>query len=303
MKSANPDVDRDAELAVFGAHGPLLLNTVRVVVRAMEHAPVRYQYLSLEEHEALFMTDATEGVRVQIRELLYHAHFAAVATLVRAYRWAEGCIAAYSNNLFLPFCASARGLLEATGDSYDGLPRVPLALAEQKANIRKALEGTWPPLHLNYKDIEDVLLHFAHARRVDRKQKAGAPEYVEAKLPSTYTKPLEDFPPGGFYEWYQELCELAHPASDSVCYMLVPESEGRLDFHPSVDRERLQAHLATHQARLGEVLRISQVPALVMLRVLLHVAPPELHNSAVKSIDLRQIGLWRKCAVALGVDA
>jgi hypothetical protein len=302
MKSSQSPVAKDAEQAVFGVNGPLMLNTMRIVVAALEHAPVRYKYLSLDEHEALFKTDAAAGVRVQMTELLYHAHFAAVATLVRAYRWAGGCLAAYSQDLFLPFCASARGLLEATGDSYDGLPRVPLALAGQKANIQKALKGTNPPLQLRYKDLEDVLLHFSHAKRVDKSQRAMSPDYVPAKLPSAYTKPLEDFPPGGFYDWYQELCELTHPASDSVCYMLVPDTAGRLEFQASIDCERIETHLEENQARLAEVLRISQVPALVMLRVLLYVGPPELHVSAVKGIDLRQIGLWRKCAAALGVE-
>ena len=293
---------RDAEVTVFGANGPLLLDTVRTVIRGLEHSPVRYKYLSIEDHRALLEADLAAGVKVQVTELLHHAHFAAAATLARAYQWAEGCLLAYSRDLFLPFCASARGLLEAVGDSYDGLPRVPLALAEQKRAIKSALAGTSPPQMLNYKEVEDFLLHFAHGKRVDRAQRASAPDYVEAKLPSTYTKPLEARPPGGFLGRYQELCELTHPASDSVCYMLVPDAEGRLELHPSVDRERIQTHVIAHQARLAELLRISQVPALVMLKVLLHIGPPELHVNTVRGIGLRDIRLWQKCAAALGVS-
>lgn len=278
-----------------------MLETVRTVIRGLEHIPVRYNYLSIEEHTELFRANLAAGVQAQATELLYHAHFAAVATLVRAYRWAEGCLSAYSQDLFLPFCASARGLLEAAGDSYDALPRVPLSLAENHLALRQALSGASPPPLLNFKQIEDVLLHFAHAKRTDRLARAELPEYASAKLPSTYTKPLEEFAPGGFYAWYQELCELTHPASDSVCYMLVPNAEGRLALHPSVDRERIRAHLGLHQERFAEVLRVSQVPALVMLRVLSHVGPSELHVVTLKSIDISHIRLWQKCAAALRI--
>ena len=301
MNSPN-QLSREAELAVFGPTGPTMLETVRIVIRGLDHTPVRYKYLSIEEHRELFKANLAAGVKAQATELLYHAHFAAVATLVRAYRWAEGCLSAYSHDLFLPFCASARGLLEAAGDSYDALPLVPLPLAENHVALKQALSGASPPPLLNYEQIENILLHFAHAKRVDRADRAELPDYFPAKLPRTYTKPLEEFAPGGFYAWYQELCELTHPASDSVCYMLVPSADGRLAFHPSVDRERIRAHLAAHQGRLAEVLRISQVPVLVMLRVLLHVGPSELHIGALKGIDISHIRLWQKCAVSLNVD-
>jgi len=301
MNSTNR-AQREAETAVFGPNGPLLFETVRTVIRGLEHVPVRYTYISFEDHKTLMENDPAEGVRVQAVELLYHTHFAAVATLVRAYRWAEGCLAAYSNSLFLPFCAAARGLLEAAGDSFDGLPQVPLSLAQNHLAIKSALAAKSPPLLLNCEQIENVLLHFAHAKRVDKKQKSDVPEYVPAKLPSAYTKPLEAYEPGGFYAWYQELCELAHPASDSVCYMLLPEGEGRLAFHPSIDRERIYTHIAAHQQRLTELLRLSQVPALVMLRVLSHIGPSELRVSTLRDIDIGHIQLWQKCAAAMSVD-
>lgn len=292
---------KEAELAVFGPNGPLLFKAVRTVMRALEHAPVRYKYISFEDHAVLMGNDLSEGVRVQTVELLYHAHFAAVATLVRACRWAEGCLAAYSNNLFLPFCASARGLLEAVGDSFDALPQVPFTLAQNHLTIKSALAKKLPPPLINYKEIEDVLLHFSQAKRVEKGRKAEVPDYVPAKLPSAYTKPLEAYEPGGFYAWYQELCELSHPASDSVCYLLLPEDDGRVSFHPSIDRERIQAHIANHQQRLAELFRLSQIPALVMLRVLSHIGPPELRVSTLGDIDIGHIPLWKKCAAQMGV--
>ena len=198
----------NAEITVFGENGPELLKNVRTVIREVEHAKIHYKYTSIEEHQAILQKNRSNGIRIQTIEILNHAHFAAVATLVRAYRWAEGCLAAFSQNLFLPFCASARGLLEAVGDSYDALPRVPLSLAENHLTIKNSLNGKLSRFIINWKEIEDVLLHFSHARRIENMEKCTAPDYAVAKLSNAYIKPLEGFPPGNFYDWYQELCEL-----------------------------------------------------------------------------------------------
>lgn len=276
---------------------------LRAMVRDLEHTPVRYQFLSLEAHSELLHSDVIAGVRAQVTEMLYHAHFASVATLMRAYRWAEGCLAAYRQDLYLPFCASARGLLEAVGDSFDGLARVPLSLADASKSIKAGLAGTSGPILFKYDEIEAVLLHFSHARRLTKEEKAVLPEYAKARDPKAYTQPIEAHGPGGFYPWYQELCELTHPASDSVCYMLVPEEDGRVSFNPSIDHERLAAHVGLHQKRLAELLRLAQVPAITMLRVLLHFPCPELHVSAVAGLDMSRMPLWQKCATKLGVAA
>ncbi len=274
---------------------------LRAMVRDFEHSPVRYQYLSLQDHTELFERDIAAGVRAQVTELLYHAHFASVATLIRAYRWAEGCLSAYSQDLYLPFCASARGLLEAVGDSFDGLARIPLSLADASNSITANLAGVSPPILFNYGELEERLLHFSHARRLSKEEKAALPEYAKARDPKAYTLPIEAQGPGGFYAWYQELCEMVHPASDSVCYMLLPEQDGRVSFNPSVDRERLVVHVGQHKERLAELLRLAQVPAITMLRVLLHFPLPDLHVKAVADLDMSQMPLWRKCASKLNV--
>jgi len=274
---------------------------MRAMVRDLEHTPVRYLHLSVEDHRQLFQQDVTAGVRVQVTELLYHAHFASVATIVRAYRWAEGCLAAYSQDLYLPFCASARGLLEAVGDSFDGLALVPLSLADASKSIKAGLAGTSGPILFNYGELEERLLHFSHARRLSEAERTSMPQYMQPKRTKKYTDPIEAQGPGGFFDWYQELCELAHPASDSVCYMLIPEEDGRHSFNPSIDHERLAAHVGQHQKRLAELLRLAQVPAITMLRVLLHFPLPELHVNSVAGLDMTGMPLWRKCAARLVV--
>ncbi len=279
----------------------MMFAVLRAMVRDLEHTPVRYEYLADDDFSELLRKDIVAGVRVQVTELLYHAHFASVATIVRAYRWAEGCLAAYSQDLYLPFCASARGLLEAVGDSFDALVRMPLTFADASKSIKAGLAGTSGPILFKYDEVEAVLLHFSHARRLSKEEKAALPEYAKARDPKAYTQPLEAHGPGGFYNWYQELCELAHPASDSVCYMLVPEEDGQVSFHPSIDHERLAAHVDQNRERLAELLRLAQVPAITMLRVLLHFPLSNLHVNAVAELNMSQMPGWRKCAAKLGV--
>ena len=83
--------------------------------------------------------------------------------------------------------------------------------------------------------------------------------------------------------------------------MLVPDAQGRVAFNPSIDRERIAEHVANHQARFAELLRLSLVPSMVLLKVLLHFQVPALHVKAIAEFDMSNIVLWQKCAAALGV--
>lgn len=294
---------RKNESAVFGPNGPLMFDALRSIVRDLDHAPVHYEFTSIEEHTKLFKQDLAAGQRVWATEILYHAHFASVATLVRAYRWAEGCLSAYSSGLFLPFCASARGLLESVGDSYVSLVRVPQALCHIRENLRSNLASNRPPIICDYKPVEDLLLHFSHARRPTRAERGTLPEYAIAKESAEYTKAIEHLVPGGFADWYKELCGHTHPADQSIGYMLLQADDGRrVQFVPSTDRECLAIHLENHQARLEELLRVAQVPAMVLLRVLLHFDLPQLHIKAVADLNMTGLPYWKQCAAVLGVE-
>ena len=202
--------------------------------------------------------------------------------------------------LFLPFCASARGLIEAVADSYDGFIDVPEVFSRQEHYITLALKREPQDKYLDFGPVENTLLHFSHARRLTREERLHQPEFARAKeLGATIASTLDGFEPYGFREWWSELCELTHPASDSVCYLLVPKLDGRLSFLPSIDEQLLDTLLVQHRSRLAELLRLSIVPAMLMLKVLLHFPLPGVHVNYMRSVDLSSIRAWAKCASLL----
>ena len=96
---------------------------------------------------------------------------ASVSALLRAKRWADATCVTYEKENFVGWAASFRGLLESAGDTYDGLVRIPAALALHHRGISLCLAGreqNW----VRAKELEDALDHFVHAKWTRAKKKA-----------------------------------------------------------------------------------------------------------------------------------
>ena len=74
-------------------------------------------------------------------ELVDKAHLAAITALMRAKRWADAICLLHDNPNFVAWAAAARGLLEAAGDTVDGLLNIPASLAQHHHSIRRCLAG------------------------------------------------------------------------------------------------------------------------------------------------------------------
>jgi hypothetical protein len=74
-------------------------------------------------------------------EILQRAHLSALASLLRAKRWAEGTLAGIAQPNLLATAAALRGLIEAAADTVHGIGGVPQTLASEHARIESALHG------------------------------------------------------------------------------------------------------------------------------------------------------------------
>jgi hypothetical protein len=295
--------DRPTIVELFGIDGDILLDVSRKLVRELDHAPIRYSFMSEEDYKDLLSTNLAEANAVYVRELLYRAHLAAVTSLIRALRWSEGCLVAYQSGLFLPFTASCRGLLESVSDAGYSIARMPYSFAEHFQAFQMALRGNFKESLVVAKSIEDPLVHFTEGRRLDRSEKSIFPIEFRAKQPSDYiAETLEKYEPYGFYEWYSELCEYAHPAGNSVGYLLRQREEDRnLELLPSSDSLHFDKFLLNHKSRLNTVLRYQLQISLITLKVLAQYSISELRSNVVGALDLSEYELWRKCAQVLNL--
>src|SRR5262249_9115949 len=123
------------------------------------------------------------------KEIVYRAHLSASVSLLRSMRWIEGTVREYQAHNLLGWAACARGLWEATGDSCYSLLQIPTSLAEAQHQVRSCIAGKETE-KLVPSEIEELLVHFTHARRLPGKLKDAA-DATRAKDATEYIAALE----------------------------------------------------------------------------------------------------------------
>src|SRR5437764_28633 len=123
----------------------------------------RYTFLDPAEYNALLGRDTAAAMAVYWREMLHRAHWAASTSLIRTHRWLAGLLDAFDAENLIVFCACARGLLEASADSWYSLNPVAPTLASAKGIITRALAERLNDRVLA-EEIENRLIHFTFAR-------------------------------------------------------------------------------------------------------------------------------------------
>lgn len=276
------------------------LEVVRRLVADLDHAPVPYKFMEESRWIEILQKNPPQGNKIYITELLNRAHFASVASIIRAYRWAQGAESAHKEKLLLPFCASIRGLLEAASDSCETQKSIPITLAENHKLFSQILKGKSKELTI-CTELEDILIHFSHARRLSKEERDTLPSTHIAKPAKTYVSGLENQEPGGWYAWYEELCEYCHPAARSTSYMMMGIDSENSIFMPSTDDIHLEEIIKARSRHLEEILRLAFAPALLTLKVLSYFPASHLHAKFIEQLNFRDMPGWQKCAVIMKV--
>jgi hypothetical protein len=284
---------------LFGNEGERFLNLVVPLVSELRAKQVRYSIMSTREFETLLGRDMPGGMKVYWLEILGRAHFAAAASVIRSFRWCEGMCAAYDAKVFLPYCASLRGLVESVADTYDALNGVAVSLAENHAAIDAAVRGcsTIPTLS---GDLEDALIHFAYAHKPAKG--VDVPTSHIAKTVADYLKPLAGGPSGDVKGLYGELCQFTHPAAHSVQYMCVHEDESSFVLVGDHDEIRIEGFAKSHANFFPSLFMLAFNAPVLLLKVLSTLPVPPYHVEFVRNLDLGEIPAWRKISQLLGRD-
>jgi len=176
----------------------------------------RYEFLDMDVFNEIIRVDPARGQEIYWRELVDRAHFAATVSSVRHFRWINGCLDAANSGNYLVFCASFRGLLESTSDSFDALYRLPMYFAQNRSLITRifAREDFGKNIMVA-PEVEQSLIHFSHARKKVALTKESPAEH-RAKRVTEYLQILERGRLPNVMDCYGELCEVAHPAALSL---------------------------------------------------------------------------------------
>ncbi|GLX87501.1 hypothetical protein Pfra02_00700 [Pseudomonas fragi] len=284
---------------IFGADGAQFMRFALKLIEDFEQDSTTYTYMPPTEFDSLMQNDWKSGAKVYWVEMLGRAHLAAAASIIRAYRWSDGMVTCYANNLFLPFCACFRALIESTADTYDALGNVAITLAECRSDVNPALK-LMAKQGVMARELEDQLIHFSHARKLSKQDEA--PPSHSAKQAAEYIRALEKASLPGLYECYSELCQYTHPAAHSVASLLVPTSEDSFLLAPAYDQLRIEALIVKHKSLMLPLLMFAFNPGALVLKVLLHFDTPQFHSSGIRNIDLSGISGWMACAKKMGVQ-
>ena len=158
--------------------------------------------------------------QIYTQEILFRAHWAAVTAVWRNYRWMHGMDVAMKHPNYFAFCASLRGLVESAADTHDALFRAVAGLANNFASLRYALEGRLNHGVITISELEDMLIHYAYARKIPKG--TIAPSTHSAKTAQNYLSAFEETDSRWVRDLYAELCEITHPAAATVHFFVEP---------------------------------------------------------------------------------
>lgn len=289
-------MDDDIIKDIFGDIGKTYINILDEINNSLEGN--EYNFMKNLDYEEELEADIASGMKIYWSEMLQRCHLASSATLIRQKRWVEGVLSAASQENFIAFAATFRGLIESAGDSYHSLGSVPMTLANNYSEIREAVKGSWDNKStMMSEELEDMLIHFTHGRKLSKKEKKQLPESHQAKSAYKYRTELEEGSQAEVDKCYKELCGIVHPALLSVSSFLDFTTSGKFEKLKVIagrDAEHIQDFIDKYSNVTTEVFIKPVNSALITLKTLNKFPLSRIHTEAVRDIGLRDIPLWNK---------
>jgi hypothetical protein len=256
-----------------------------------------YRFMEPEKFRQLLKQSPGEGIRVYWLEMLYRAHWAAASNILRHKRWHDACLKLYMNEPnFLGFTASLRGLLEAGADAYYSLHAVPLTLAQNHSAIMESLSGHATSFAV-CEDIETMLIHYQFGRRI-AKGESASPGHKAASA-DTYIRAADGTGRTEMKDLYAELCQVVHPAAQSVMWMVAGSGESYL-LTAGDDKGWILNLCRRHAMAIENLHMLSINTCILILKVLNKFSLHELWTDGVKSIQMGNLPAWIRIQNAFG---
>ena len=275
---------------IFGRAGEVFPPLVASIIVEAVNTP--YTFASLPEFQAL---PPHRVAQVYWQEMLYRVHWAATSNLLRHQRWFESCrILSVEQPNFLGFCTCLRGLAEGAADASHSLGAVPETLATYYNGICAALRGEATSF-LVAEALENMLIHFQYARRLERNEQA--PQAHRAETAAQYISAI-DSAANPVKPLYQELCQMTHPAAQSL-HWSTRNVNGEWSATSGNDSESIRDLCKRHLSVI-EWIQMQSVNVSIFMFQVLNVFPLEsLQANVVRAINMSSMPLWRKIQTAL----
>lgn len=271
---------------LFGRAGDVYPGVLRDVVG--EASGTAYSFMEIEQFEILLPSQKNQ---IYWEEILYRAHWAAVANSIRHLRWFDACVIhSTTQPNYLAFCAALRGLLESAADTKHSLEAVPLTIASAAGNILKALAGKLDGSFFISTELENCLIHFHHARKVGKEE--DAPPTHRAETAAKYVSALDhaQYPVKALYS---ELCQVVHPAESSL-HWLSHVSENGWEVGAQDDIGSIHKLVDRYKESISWIQQNSGNITILLCQVLNSLPRKQLHIESVKPWNMSELPVHRK---------
>ncbi len=146
----------------------------------------------------------------------------------------------------------------------------PNTLINHRRVLREILLGRFEEGIQDAAELEDMLIHFTHARRLPKGQ--AAPQSHAALKNGDYIVAMEeqadDSDKGGLLRPYSALCELSHPASASLLWRWTMASTTRVVVAKEGERQALRSLVEQHRSAINLSAHLPYRIAILALRTL-----------------------------------
>lgn len=277
---------------LFGRAGDIYPKILRDVVS--EASGTTYLFMGVEEFKAL---PPFQMNTVYWDEILYRVHWAALANAIRHLRWFDACVVhATSQPNYLAFCAALRGLVESAADTKHSLEAVPLTIASSAGVILEALNGRLNNSLCISTELENSLIHFHHARKVEKGEEV--PPTHKAETAAKYLGAIDhaDFP---VKELYSELCQVVHPAEPSLHWLSQVDENG-WKVGEQDDIGSIHKLMDQHKEAVSWIQQNSGNITILLCQVLNSLPRKKLHIESVRPWNMNELALHKRIQTDFG---
>ena len=277
-----------AEKLLFGKKGVDGIDAAKMVMAEKSRKPTTHSFLSNDLYWSVIQKTPEQAMSIYWTEMLARCHFAAVSALARNLAWLDGVCVAVEHSMYLPMCTNLRSLMESSADSWATLRRVPGTLESQFSRILSALNSTSREI-LMCEELEDCLIHFSHARKPNRDDKSSVPKSHIAEEPWKYLKKWGDSGAGEVQELYGFLCQLTHPARESV-FIFADQERDASSHHviapKALDDIHIRKFVKQYDEMLLMILKTAVSPSIVVLKALNKFPIKQFHTKCVEQVNV-----------------
>ncbi len=287
--------NQSIEERLLGREALLYLELADKVATAVDGT--KYPCMPTAEYMEVCQSTISQANKIYCSEMLGRAHLAAAVSILRHREWLRGMMVSAHKDNFFAFATAFRGFIESVADSYDVMRSVPATLAENAANIERAVTGKARDGMILGRELEDTLIHFAFARKTTPSE--AAPASHSTKRVRKYLEVLERADIPHLIECYSELCDLAHSGISSVAVFLTEQSPGTLELQSVPSRRLVSDYCAAYQGMMLPMLMFGFNGPLVTLALLNWFSLPAFHTSPVTFQMVSTIPVWTKIEAKL----